>query len=80
MTDMFRDCPECGSQRRFSQHHGEPAQCPDSADGLCPDWFCTECGTGLLIALLPATKSQGSGAAGSDAPEIAAHGKLGRVA
>jgi hypothetical protein len=55
MTDMFRDCPECGSQRRFTQHHGEPGRCPDSADGICPDWLCADCGTGLLIALLPVT-------------------------
>jgi hypothetical protein len=71
MTDMFRDCPECGSQRRFTQHHGEPANCPDSADGLCPDWFCTDCGAGLLIALLPAARAAGS----ADAA-----GRLGRVA
>jgi hypothetical protein len=53
MTDMFRDCPDCGSRRVFSQRHSEPEQCPDAADGRCPEWFCTACGSGLLIGLLP---------------------------
>lgn len=64
MIDMFRDCPDCGTQREFSQHHGEAGLCPDSADGSCPEWFCLACGAGLLIGLLPGT----GGAAGSAEP------------
>ncbi len=81
MTEMFRDCPECGSQRWFAQHHGEPAQCPDSADGICPDWFCTECGTGLLIAVLPAVLRPAARArSAGEAGEAGGAGQLDRVA
>ena len=53
MTDMFRECPECGADRIFAQHHPEWGGCPDSADGCCPEWFCIDCGTVLLIGALP---------------------------
>ncbi|HEX9032913.1 MAG TPA: hypothetical protein VF834_13820 [Streptosporangiaceae bacterium] len=46
MTGEFRDCPSCGPQREFIQHH--PYDCPDSADGWCPEWFCVSCGLALL--------------------------------
>jgi hypothetical protein len=52
MIDTFRDCPDCGSRRVFSQFHVEPAHCPDSADRRCPEWFCSACGSGLLIGQL----------------------------
>jgi hypothetical protein len=54
MIDTFRDCPDCGSRRVFSQFHVEPAHCPDSADRRCPEWFCSDCGSGLLVGLVAA--------------------------
>lgn len=80
MTEIYRDCPECGSQRRFAQHHGDPDRCPDSADGVCPDWFCTQCGTGLLIAVLPAEYRSPAMAGRSGAADSTATGQLDRVA
>jgi hypothetical protein len=53
MTDDLRDCPGCGSERPFILRHPEPGCCPDSADGWCPEWFCTACGTALLAGVLP---------------------------
>jgi hypothetical protein len=52
MTDDLRDCPGCGSERPFILRHPEPGCCPDSADGCCPEWFCTACGTALLAGVL----------------------------
>jgi hypothetical protein len=52
MTEMIRHCPDCGSDRLFEQHHSAPAGCPDSPDGYCPEWSCTDCGTGLLIGFI----------------------------
>lgn len=54
MTDIVRDCPGCGSAREFSQIHGGSGGCPDSRDGCCPEWFCTACGTAVLVAVPPA--------------------------
>jgi hypothetical protein len=53
MSEMFRPCPSCGSDRAFAQFHAEPGPCPDAADGDCPEWFCTDCGTALMIGGLP---------------------------
>src|SRR5215472_16950560 len=53
MTDDLRDCPGCGAERMFVLRHPEPGCCPDSADGWCPERFCTGCGTALLAAKLP---------------------------
>jgi len=52
MTDDLRDCPGCGSEHPFVVRHPEPERCPDSADGSCPEWFCTACGTALLAGVL----------------------------
>jgi hypothetical protein len=52
MTDDLRDCPGCGSERPFILRHPGPGCCPDSADGCCPEWFCTACGTALLAGVL----------------------------
>ena len=49
MTDDFRYCPGCGSNREFVQVHPGQARCPDAAAGGCPEWFCTACGEALLI-------------------------------
>ena len=49
MTQMVRQCPDCGPDRLFEQHHPEPSGCPDSPDGQCPEWSCTACGAALLI-------------------------------
>lgn len=47
MGQMFRLCRECGADRLFEQYHDQPGCCPDSADGDCPEWSCTECGSAL---------------------------------
>lgn len=51
MSELYRDCPECGEERLFEQPHS--ADCPDTPDGECPEWACTACGT-ALIAGFPA--------------------------
>jgi hypothetical protein len=48
MGQMFRLCSECGADRLFEPYHDLPGSCPDSADGDCPEWSCTECGGALL--------------------------------
>jgi hypothetical protein len=53
MIEMIRHCPDCGSDQPFEQHHAEPARCPDSADGYCPEWSCTACGAALLVGFIP---------------------------
>jgi hypothetical protein len=44
MSPMFRRCEDCGGERLFEQPHEMPGSCPDSPDGRCPEWSCTECG------------------------------------
>lgn len=80
MTQEFRDCPGCGSLREFAQHHPEPQPCQDAADGRCPEWFCTGCGTALLIGLLPASRSLTAVGAGARAGAGTAAGLRDRVA
>jgi hypothetical protein len=53
MIEMIRHCPDCGSDQPFEQYHPQPAHCPDSADGYCPEWSCMACGAALLIGFLP---------------------------
>jgi hypothetical protein len=53
MNNTFRDCPGCGSFREFVQLHAEPEHCPDVPSGRCPEWFCTACGSSLLLDLVP---------------------------
>jgi hypothetical protein len=53
MGQMFRLCHECGADRLFERYHDQPGSCPDSADGECPEWSCTECGTTLLDGFVP---------------------------
>jgi hypothetical protein len=48
---MVRFCPECAEDRLFEQYHGVPGDCPDTADGGCPEWGCTACGTALFVGL-----------------------------
>jgi hypothetical protein len=49
MIQVIRHCPGCGWDRLFEQYHATAGGCPDSPDGDCPEWFCTDCGTALLI-------------------------------
>lgn len=49
MIEMIRHCPDCGSDQPFEQYHAEPERCPDSPDGYCPEWSCTDCGAALLV-------------------------------
>jgi hypothetical protein len=47
-SESYRDCPECGDVRLFEQPHQD--NCPDTADGECPEWVCTGCGAALITA------------------------------
>ncbi|HEY7432912.1 MAG TPA: hypothetical protein VH641_19495 [Streptosporangiaceae bacterium] len=53
MSQMFRSCPDCRAERQFEQYHSTPGACPDSPDGICPEWSCTVCGAALLVGWLP---------------------------
>lgn len=53
MTNAFHDCPGCRSRREFASIHPGPEQCPDVSSGICPEWFCTACGAGLLLGVPP---------------------------
>ncbi len=53
MSQMFHPCADCGGERLFEQPHEAPGSCPDSADGLCPEWSCTECGAALPTVFPP---------------------------
>jgi hypothetical protein len=61
MAEIIRHCPDCGWDRSFAQHHVVPGWCPEAPDGHCPEWFCTACGTALLIGAAPVA---------SDSPEL----------
>jgi len=46
------NCPGCGGDEPFEQvHRGE---CPDSG-GECPEWMCTACGAGVIMATIAGT-------------------------
>jgi hypothetical protein len=51
MTQVIRHCPDCGPDRLFEQYHAAAGHCPDSPDGDCPEWFCTDCGAAVLTGL-----------------------------
>jgi hypothetical protein len=48
MSQVFRQCPECGGETLFEQYHELPGTCPDSPQGECPELACSVCGTALL--------------------------------
>jgi hypothetical protein len=52
MSPMFGRCEDCGGERLFEQPH-ETGSCPDTPDGRCPEWACTECGTALPAVFGP---------------------------
>ena len=52
MSQTLRPCGECGGEQLFDQHHEIPGSCPDSPDGECPEWFCTGCGSALLVGFV----------------------------
>jgi hypothetical protein len=56
MSPAFRRCEDCGGERLFEQPH-ETGSCPDSPDGRCPEWACTDCGTAVPALLLPPQRS-----------------------
>jgi hypothetical protein len=60
MVEKTRHCPDCGRDRLFEQHHQVAGGCPDSPDGWCPEWLCTQCGAALLVGLAswPADRAQ----------------------
>lgn len=51
MVEMTRYCADCGWDRLFEQHHATDGSCPDSPDGWCCEWFCTDCGAAVLIGV-----------------------------
>lgn len=53
MTNTFRDCPGCRHRSEFVSIHPGPEGCPDVSSGICPEWFCTACGAGLLLEVPP---------------------------
>jgi hypothetical protein len=53
MIEMIRHCSDCGQVQPFEQLHASGAGCPDFPDAYCPEWFCADCGAGLLIGFLP---------------------------
>jgi len=53
MGPTFRLCQDCGRELLFEQPHSAPGSCPDTPDGLCPEWSCTQCGAALLVMTLP---------------------------
>ena len=53
MGPMFRPCQDCGGEQLFEQPHEAPGSCPDSPDGRCPEWSCTECGATVVITVAP---------------------------
>jgi len=73
MTSTFRDCPSCGVSNEFAQLHPDPERCPDVPGGRCPEWFCTGCGTALMVELIPVSLDTAARAGGST-------GSLDRVA
>ena len=83
MTEMTGDCPECGPARVFIQPHPGAGQCPDTADGACPEWFCLVCGTAMLIGVPDPARdpvTAGTGYPGRVRVSIAATGPLAPVA
>jgi hypothetical protein len=51
MVATTRYCPGCGWDRPFEQHHAAEGSCPDSPDGWCPEWLCTDCGAAMIIGI-----------------------------
>jgi hypothetical protein len=51
MPHLSRFCDGCHEERLFEQFHADPAVCPDTTDGECREWGCTECGAALIIGL-----------------------------
>jgi hypothetical protein len=49
MVETIWFCPDCGWDRLFEQHHAAAGACPDSPDGWCFEWYCTDCGAALLL-------------------------------
>jgi hypothetical protein len=53
LSEMNRYCPDCGQRTTFEQPHADAGSCPDSPDGQCPEWCCTECGAAVLSGFVP---------------------------
>jgi hypothetical protein len=53
MSQMPWYCPECAGEQLFEQFHDEAGSCPDSPDGHCPEWACSECGIALIVGFAP---------------------------
>jgi len=48
MGTVLRHCPTCGDEREF-----ETPPCLDDHGEECPELACLECGTALLVGLMP---------------------------
>jgi hypothetical protein len=71
MSPTFRRCEDCGGERPFEQPH-ETGSCPDSPDGCCPEWSCTECGTALPPVFWPVTAQPSPPPRFAPAPDLLA--------
>jgi hypothetical protein len=78
MSQLDRHCPGCDDDRLFEQYHG--AECPDTPDGYCQEWACTECGTALIIGFISPASAVSAGAGKASAVKSRALGQPGRAA
>jgi hypothetical protein len=53
MSEIIRQCPDCGYDCSLEQHHRIAGVCPDTPDEYCPEWYCRMCGAALLIGDVP---------------------------
>ncbi len=50
MSQPLGNCPGCGGDEPFEQIH--LGECPDAGGGECPEWMCTACGAGVVMAAI----------------------------
>jgi hypothetical protein len=61
MSQPLGNCPGCGGDEPFEQIH--VGECPDTADGECPEWACVACGTAVIMGTTQAIGIPGAAAA-----------------
>ncbi|HWG62775.1 MAG TPA: hypothetical protein VG253_13790 [Streptosporangiaceae bacterium] len=53
MSQTVRFCPDCSAEQVFEQLHAGPGCCPDTSDGSCFEWYCTDCGSAYFFEVVP---------------------------